>query len=146
MIDTVATSIQAAAAGRNCNQTEYTQVEKRWLPASMERWMPSLLRRAGVGLTEHQTTWCSTVEFSGVNYYNPYWRYQAEAGATNWLYVHLDFVVPPENKIFCEVVEAATPLYAAVAPEFAGEDVAMEEDIQISCDIPDEPSDIGTTG
>lgn len=80
-------------------------------------------------------TWCAAYQWYGVNYWNPYWKYQADPGITSHLYVYVRFTVPPENEIFCEVMEAATPLLAAAQPEFLAEDVAMEEDIAISCDL-----------
>ena len=136
MIDTVATSLMAAAADTNCAKTEYSIIsKKRWLPESVEKWIPSVVRRGGPIEEIDHATWCSTFEFAGVNYFNPYWRYQSEPGIINWLYVHLNFKIPPENKIFCDVMEAATAVFAPLVPEYVGTDVVLEEDIQINCDV-----------
>lgn len=137
MINTVATSLQGAARGSNCNQTEYVVFsDKRSIPvdngSSSFALVPRLVDPEPIPM---HTTWCAAYQWYGVNFWNPYWKFQADPGITSHLYVFIKFTVPPENEVFCEVMETVTPLLAAIQPEYVAEDVVMEEDIAVSCDL-----------
>lgn len=45
---------------------------------------------------EH-ATWCNTVGFAGVQYFNPYWRVQPQPSASDWIDARWEFETGPNG-------------------------------------------------
>jgi hypothetical protein len=139
MINTIATNVQAAARLKNCNMKEYyLPPKKRSLSTYLQSWLPnSLSRRVDISpeRTRSEAEWCTAFQYYQVEHYDPRWQFQEHAGATDSLSVSLDFTVPPEDRVFCEVMEATEAMFAIVQPEYALSDLAGEVDLELSCDF-----------
>jgi len=147
MIKAIASDFQAAAAGKNsCHQTEYDVrqgiAKPRWLPNALEPYLPSMFPRDGVpALYQETVTWCSTLEYAEINYYDANWRSHPNAGPDAGLKVNLNFhASDPGTAVLCDFAEAAVALLTVVAPEILPADIALEEGIQILCDFEAEKS------
>jgi hypothetical protein len=69
-----------------------------------------------------------------LNSYNEYWRLAPEPGPTNYLYANWQFTVGPGGEFVCEFLGDLAEAFIAVAPEFAVEDVALGEEIRVTCE------------
>ncbi|KAL8737159.1 MAG: hypothetical protein Q9181_001977 [Wetmoreana brouardii] len=135
MIKTAALSAQNAATGKNCYDQKYHDIEKR-SDEGFSRWIPGLFARSYYEpppLVTNDATWCDTVGFAGVNYYNPYWRDQPSPGATDWIDARWAFHKPPEGEFACDLLMLAVDALAVVAPEFAVGEVELGEAIDVIC-------------
>lgn len=135
LIKTAAAAAQNAATGKNCYEAHYmvesAKVRRRWweVPLSLK----TIFGRDHPHLVEETDTWCNSVGFSGPHYYNPWWKLQADAGATDYMDVHYEFHKEGEGGFDCEVLQEFADAFAFVQPEFAVADVSLGEAIQILC-------------
>lgn len=121
MIQSAALTAQSAATGKNCYDQKYN--------------VESLKARADIPLPypEH-ATWCNTVGFAGVNYYNPYWRVQQSPGATDWIDARWSFSTGPGGSFTCGLLEGLIDAFAIVAPEFAVGDIELGDAVDLVCE------------
>lgn len=131
LIKTAAAAAQNAAKGKNCYTAHY-DVEmlkaRRW-------WDPlALFARDHPYPEPESATWCNSVGFAGVHYYNPWWKLQSQPGATDYMDVHYEFHKSPGGDFACEILQAAVDAFAFVQPEFAVGDIGLGEAIDILCD------------
>ena len=137
MIKTAARSFQLAANGTNCYNETYLveSLGKRdngTSPPSM-RFLP----RDHPEPVEEHATWCNTIGFADVNYYDPFWRV-AGAGASDHLEVHLAFQVSPSGLFACEILaDAEESLSFVLGPEFAAAGFDIGEAITVACEEED---------
>ncbi len=66
--------------------------------------------------------------------YNEYWRLAPEPGPTNYIYANWQFTIGPGGEFACEFLGDLADALVAVAPEFAVEDVALGEEIRVTCE------------
>ena len=66
--------------------------------------------------------------------YNQYWRTSPEPGPTNFIYANWQFTVGPGGEFVCEFLGDLADALIVVAPEFAIEDVALGEEIRVTCE------------
>lgn len=143
MIKAIASDFQAAATGNNnCYKADYVQWEgklkSRWVPDALQPYVPKIFSRI-IGpeepIPEHET-WCSTLQYAEINYYDANWRSHPEAGPDAGLKVNLNFhASDPGSTLLCDFAEAAVGLLTVIAPELLPEEVAAEEGIQMICDL-----------
>jgi hypothetical protein len=74
------------------------------------------------------------VKLTGLYSYNEYWRDPPEPGPTNYIYANWQFSVGPGGEFACDFLGDLADLFIAVAPEFAVEDVALGEEIRVTCE------------
>jgi hypothetical protein len=133
MIQTAALSAQKAATGKNCYSQDYDRtVFKR----SLSSWWPSGLSRriSTPEIIRLNTTFCNTVGFAGVNYYNPWWRLQPSPGASDFIDARWSFQVSPLGLFDCELLQDFVDVFALIAPEFAVEDVTLGDVVDLICE------------
>lgn len=132
MIDSAATTAQYSAAGNNCYNSSYVQIEGR--KRDLETDVP-LMERAGGGDDPIKLDMyvCNAGAFAGVQYFDPYWRDQPTPGASDYLNAEFSFQVGPGGQFMCDFIEALTDALAVVQPEFAVEDVELGEGLQAIC-------------
>lgn len=95
---------------------------------------PRLFARDHPHAVEEKTTFCNTVGFAGVNYYDPYWREQPSPGATDWIDARGSFQVGPGGDFACELLQDLVAAFAVVEPEFAVGDVELGKAIDVLCE------------
>ncbi|KAI1089761.1 hypothetical protein F5B19DRAFT_495043 [Rostrohypoxylon terebratum] len=131
LIKTAAAAAQNAAKGKNCYTAHY-DVEvlkvRRW-------WDPlALFARDHPYPQPESATWCNSVGFAGVHYYNPWWKLQSQPGATDWMDVHYEFHKSGGGDFLCSILQDAVEAFAFVQPEFAVGDIELGEAIDILCE------------
>lgn len=142
MIKAIAYDFQASASGNSsCYKAEYevvpAKLKARWLPTALESYLPKIFPRVGLQppVPEHET-WCTSVQYAEINYYGPNWRAKPDAGPDAGLRVNMDFhASDPGATLLCDFAEMAVGLLTVVAPEILPADVAVEEGIQVLCDL-----------
>ncbi|KAL9598718.1 MAG: hypothetical protein Q9179_003810 [Wetmoreana sp. 5 TL-2023] len=123
------------ATGKNCyDQQSFSGIEKR-SDEGFFRLLSGLFARSDYEptLATNHATWCNTVGFAGVNYYNPYWRDQPSPGATDWIDARWAFHKPPEGEFACDLLNLAVDALVLVEPEFAVGEVELREAIDVVC-------------
>jgi hypothetical protein len=131
MIQAAALTAQQAATGENCYNQSYfdDSVTKRSLSST---WFPFLSKRDHPTPTWEISTFCNTVGFAGVNYFDPYWRQQASPGASSWIDAHWQFETP-NMEFLCEILHDTIDVFEALAPEFAVGGITLGEMIDVIC-------------
>ena len=121
MIKSAALMAQNTATGKYCyNQTYNVEI----LKARGDHPYPE----------EEEGTFCNTVGFAGVNYYDPYWRVQASQGATDWIDARRSFNVGPGGDFVCELLQDLVDAFAIVELEFAVGDVELGKAVDVLCE------------
>ncbi|KAJ5168164.1 uncharacterized protein N7482_003758 [Penicillium canariense] len=137
MIRSAALTAMNAASGKNCYKVDYDTEEyrKRDDTSRWAKWLPSFVKRGDIMPPDRHTdvTFCNTVGFAGVNYYNPWWR-EHDAGASDYLDVNYSFDSNGGGAFACEMLEAMVDSLAIVAPEFAVGDIELGEAIDVICE------------
>ncbi|KAK8024521.1 hypothetical protein PG993_012587 [Apiospora rasikravindrae] len=143
LIKIAAAAAQHAATGKNCYEAEY-EVEqyKRglgrnywWDPRRVLDSLPTVVNRGDIPhAMPSQATWCNTVGFYGPHYFNPWWKLQAQPGATAYLNIEFDFRKGTSGDFDCAVLQGAADALMFVAPEFAVGEIGLGEIIQVACD------------
>ena len=143
MIESAALTAMNGATGKNCYQdTPVMEPVKRSLFARALSYVPEsfvpktlLPRLGGEGppIEEH-VTWCNTVSFAGVQYYGEFARLAQTLGTTDELDAEWTFHEDSGDAFDCEFLGELIDGLAALAPEFVGEDVALGEEIQATCE------------
>ncbi len=57
-----------------------------------------------------------------------------EPGPTNYIYANWQFTIGPGGEFACEFLGDLAEAFVAVAPEFAVQDVALGEEIRVTCE------------
>ncbi|KAI9758154.1 MAG: hypothetical protein M4579_003187 [Chaenotheca gracillima] len=133
MIKSAALTAQNAATDKNCYDQKY-DVESIIKRDVSPRWLPRIFRRDHPHAEQEIETWCNTVGFAGVNYYNPYWRAQPSPGATDYIDAHWTFETGPGGDFVCGLLEGLVDALAIVQPEFAVGDIELGEAIDVICE------------
>ena len=127
MIDTAAHTAVQAANDTNCYDTTYKTSPAGGLSRFGRRDTP-------VTFSEHKARWCNTVGFAGVQYFQPGWRQQRDAGASDWIDARWAFDTGPGGDFECVILEGLVDAFAVLAPEFAIGDIALGEEIRVICE------------
>lgn len=140
MIDSAAlTAMLATQTPKNCYTSKY-DIES-W--GKRKRTPLALAHRfLGMDIRDHPhpipindgPTWCNTVGFAGVQYYNQFWRLQQTAGATDWIDASWSFHAGPGGDFACDFLGDLTDALIVVQPEFAVGDVELGEAIRVGCE------------
>jgi hypothetical protein len=137
MIRSAALAAMHAASGKNCYKVDYEteSLKKRDNEFCFAGWLPSVFKRGDRMPPEKHddVTFCNTLGFSGVNYYNPWWR-ENPAGASDYLDVEYSFDSNGGGAFACEMLEAMVDAFAVVMPEFAVGDIELGEAIDVICE------------
>ena len=135
MIKSAALTAQNAAKGSNCYTQKYdVESLKARDGLSSSWWSPRLFARDHPHAEEEEGTFCNTVGFAGVNYYDPFWRLQASPGATDWIDARWSFQVGPGGDFACELLQDLVDAFAVVEPEFAVGDIELGEAVDVLCE------------
>ena len=125
MINSAASSIQYSAMNKNCYNQKYTQ------------WDGKKAKRDPLGAPmepiSEDVTLCNAGGYTEVQYWDKWWKYQAEPGATDALVVELSFQIGPQGDYLCDFIEALSDVLAVIEPEFAIEDVELGEALTAVC-------------
>ena len=134
MIKSAAMTAQNAATGNNCYNKTYDVESLKARDGLSSLWSPRLFARSDHPYAQEvKSTFCNTVGFAGVNYYDPYWRVQASPGATDWIDARWSFHVGPGGDFACELLQDFVDAFAIVEPEFAVEDTKLGNAIDVLC-------------
>ncbi|KAK8071347.1 hypothetical protein PG997_011550 [Apiospora hydei] len=136
LIKTAAAAAQHAATGKNCYEAEYEVEQYKRRAVRRHWWDPRrVLDRADIPhALPSQATWCNTVGFYGPHYYNPWWKLQAQPGATAYLDIEYGFHHGGTGGDFdCAVLQGAADALMFVAPEFAVGEIGLGEIIKVVC-------------
>ena len=125
--------IENTAKGKNWYNQTYdveSSKERKGLSSSSSSssswWSsPRLFARDQPHAVEEVGTFCNTVGFAGVNYYDPYWRVQPSPGATDWIDARWSFQVGPGEDFVCELLQDLVDAFAIVEPEFAVREIEL---------------------
>lgn len=75
---------------------------------------------------------------TGSNSCNKFWRSAPEPGPTNYIYIYIyanwEFSAGPGGEFACEFLADLADAFIAIAPEFTVEDVALGEEIRVTCE------------
>lgn len=139
MIKSAALTAQNAAKDKNCYTQRYDVESLKARDglsssSSSSWWPPRLFARDRPYAVQEEGTFCNTVGFAGVNYYDPYWRVQASPGATDWIDARWSFHVGPGGDFACELLQDLVDAFAVVEPEFAVGDIELGKAVDVLCE------------
>ncbi|KAE9370236.1 hypothetical protein N431DRAFT_411379 [Stipitochalara longipes BDJ] len=115
MIGTIALSVQTSATGSNCFNVSYEAEQ----------------------LKRQHMTMCNGAYFHTANYYDPDWRTAPQPGPSDFINALLSFEVSNSDQFLCEFLDMLVDGLTLFAPEFAVEDVELEEGIDTLCCLAD---------
>lgn len=117
LISSLAASAQQAATGSNC-------------------YVPEGSAGLGDAPPGPDDTLCNSAWFYEADYYNPWWREAPEPGPTDFIHATIEFHTAPNsfNDFVCEFIDLMIDALAVIEPEFAIEDLELEEGINIICE------------
>jgi hypothetical protein len=145
LIDSIAANAQQGATGKNCyNATYFVEPlsDKRdlgFLGWSISRFFKRADRPAPISETK-SIRMCSTNWFAAANYYNIFWHTDDVTSPSAWINADYKFQAAiPGGDFLCELIDDLIDAFALIEPEFAVEDIELEEAIGFLCgDKPDE--------
>jgi len=137
MINSIAASAQQGATGGNCYNATYREDELSKRAVSSWAWPFSRLTKKldnpsyfKVHKSMHM---CNANWFATSNYYNIFWHSDDVTSPSAWLSADYTFHVPPEGDFLCTLIDDLIDAFAIIEPEFAVEDVELEEAINFAC-------------
>lgn len=72
---------------------------------------------------------CNAAYFHTMNYYDPYWCMAQQAGPSDFINTLVIFEASKSDDFLCEFMDMLVEGLTLLAPEFAVEDVELEEGI-----------------
>jgi hypothetical protein len=116
LINSLAASAQQAATGSNCYVPEGS----------------AGLGNAAISPTD---SFCNSAWFYEADFYNPWWREAVAPGPTDFIHVTIEFHTAPVDFLtfLCDFADLAIDALAAIEPEFAIEDLELEDGINFIC-------------
>jgi hypothetical protein len=156
MIASIALSIQTSATGKNCFNVTY-EVEELKRRDGLLGWVDEALRtsRRLLGFRDHlaprdrpylsteHMTMCNGAYFHTTNYYDPFWRTAPQPGPTDFINALFTFEASNNDQFLCEFIDMLVDGLTVLAPEFAVEDVELEEGIDTLCCLADGGCQLG---
>ncbi|KAF4624529.1 hypothetical protein G7Y89_g13641 [Cudoniella acicularis] len=152
MIASIALFIQTSTTGSNCFNVRYTVEELKrrdgllgWVDEAL-RVPRSLLDFGGHEVlnprdhphpTKEQMTMCNGAYFHTANYYDPFWRTAPQPGPSDSINALFTFEASNSDQFLCEFLNMMVDGLTLLAPEFAVEDVELEEGINALCCLTD---------
>jgi hypothetical protein len=125
------------AAEKKCYTADYETeaMKKRDDESWWSKLLPAVVKRGDrmEPTRVDDVTWCNTIQYVSVNYYDPWWR-EVNAGATDHIDVNLSFKTDGDGAFACELLEGLADGLIAVAPEFAVGELELGEAIDIACE------------
>jgi hypothetical protein len=143
MIASIALSIQTSATGKNCFNISYT-VEKLNRRNSIMGYVDDA--RSFFGLMEERDRpspgresmgMCNSAYSHTASYYNPFWTLAPKPGPSDFMNALFTFQASNSDQFICEFLDMLTEGLSVLAPEFAVEDVELEEGIDALCCLED---------
>jgi len=87
---------------------------------------------------------CNGAYFHTTNYYDPFWRTAPQPGPTDFINALFTFDASNSDQFLCEFIDKLADGLTVLAPEFAVEDVELEEGIDTLCCLADGGCSLGT--
>jgi hypothetical protein len=149
MIASIALSIQTSATGTNCFNVTYDVELKRrdgllgWVDEGLRISRRLLSFRDHPHLSTEQMTMCNGAYFHTTNYYDPFWRTAPQPGPTDFINALFTFDASNSDQFLCEFIDMLADGLTVLAPEFAVEDVELEEGIDTLCCLADGGCSLG---
>ncbi|KAE8441020.1 hypothetical protein EG329_006084 [Mollisiaceae sp. DMI_Dod_QoI] len=152
MIASISLSIQTSATGSNCFNVTYTVEELKRRDGLMGLVDEALrVSRNLLGSRDHEylnlrdrpypttkhMTMCNGAYFHTANYYDPFWRTAPQPGPTDFMNALFTFEASNSDQFLCEFLDMLVDGLTVLAPDFAVEDVELEEGIDALCCLED---------
>ncbi|CZR54920.1 uncharacterized protein PAC_04805 [Phialocephala subalpina] len=158
MIASIALSIQVSATGSNCFKITYN-VEQLKRRDGLLGWVDGVLRIPRRALsfgaieylnprdrpfeTKETMTMCNGAYFHTGDYSDPYRRTGPEPGPSDFMNTLFTFQASNSDNFLCEFLDMLVDGLTLLAPEFAVEDVELEEGIDALCCLADGGCQLG---
>lgn len=140
MIKGIAQGIMLSASGNNCYNATYE--EEHFIRRDLVHSHHFAHADNGVQprgdtqpfMQRKHVDFCNSAWGIQFQYWNPYWRQAPSPGATDYIAAELEFTVGADGHFICEMWEGLAEALTVIQPEFALEEIGLDEAIEFLCE------------